>query len=65
MGSGGLDYTSSEKKYHVTAYEDESFSGLHVMCLMYVGFQKVNPSVDLQMPLEDAYREALGMFRRK
>jgi len=39
QGSGGLDYASSEKKYHVTAYEDESFSGLHVMCLRYVGFQ--------------------------
>ena len=54
MGSGGLDYASSEKRYHVTAYEDESFSGLHVMCLKYVGFQKVDPSVDLRMPLKSA-----------
>ena len=65
MGSGGLDYASSEKKYHVTAYEDEAFSGLHVMCLMYVGIQKVDPSVDLQLPLEDAYREALALFGKK
>jgi hypothetical protein len=64
MGSGGLDYTSSEKKYHVTAYEDESFSGLQVMCMMYVGFQQVDPSIDLQMPLEDAYREALELSGR-
>jgi hypothetical protein len=65
MGSGGLDYTSSEKKYHMTAYEDESFSGLHVMCLMYAGFQKVDPSVDLQLPLGGAYREALELFGEK
>jgi len=39
---------------------NESFSGLHVMCLMYVGFQKVDPSVDLRLPLEDAYCEALN-----
>jgi len=65
MGSGGLDYASSEKKYHVTAYEDESFSGLHVMCLMYVGFQKVDPSVDLKMPLGDAYRKALNLLGKK
>ena len=62
MGSGGLDYASSEKKYHVTAYEDESFSGLHVMCLMYVGFQKVDPSMDLKMPLGDADQKALVSF---
>ena len=37
-------------------------SGLHVICLMYVGFQKVDPSVDLRMPLGGAYREALDLF---
>jgi hypothetical protein len=65
MGRGGLDYASSEKKYNITAFEDESFSGLHAMCLMYVGFQKVDPSIDLQMPLEDAYREALALFEQE
>ena len=65
MGGGGLDYASSEKKGHVTAYEDESFSALHVMRLMYVGFQKVDPSVDLRMPLEGAYRKALKLFGKR
>lgn len=65
MGSGGLDYASAETKYHVTAYEDESFSGLQMMCMMYVGFQKVDPSIDLQMPLDDAYREALELYRNR
>lgn len=62
MGSGGLDYASSEKKYHVTAYEDESFSGLQMMRMMYVAFQKVDPSIDLQMPLADVYREARELY---
>ena len=65
LGRGGLDYASSEKKYHVTAYEDESFSHLHVMCLTYVGFHKADPSVDLQMPLEGAYRKTLELPFRK
>ena len=65
MGSGGLDYASSERKYHVTAYEDESFSGLQMMCMMYVGFQKVDPSVDLRMPPESAYREAVELYGKR
>jgi hypothetical protein len=29
---------------------------------MYMGFQRVNPSMDLQLPFEKAYRKALAMF---
>jgi hypothetical protein len=32
------------------------------MCIIYVGFQKVDRSLDLMMPLDDAYREALELF---
>jgi hypothetical protein len=32
--------------------------------MMYVGFQKVDPSLDLRMPLGDAYREARELFGR-
>ncbi len=60
----GTYLTSSESKYHVTAYDSESFSGLQMMCMMYVGFQKVDHSLDLRMPLEDAIREALELFGR-
>lgn len=38
------------------------FSGLQMMCMMYVAFQKVDPSIDLQMPLADAYREASKLY---
>src|SRR5450756_1029673 len=34
MGMSGLDYASSEKKYHLNALPGESFSGLDLMCLM-------------------------------
>lgn len=42
----------------------ERFSGLQLLSLMYVAFQQVNPSLDLHLPFEDAYRQALDMFRR-
>jgi hypothetical protein len=33
-----------------------------MLSLMYVGFQRVNPGLDLRLPFEDAYRKALAMF---
>ena len=38
LGESGLDYANAEKKYTVSAYPCESFSGLQLMCLMYAGF---------------------------
>ena len=65
MGQGGLDYTSSDKQYELRSIPGERFSGLHLLSLMYVGFQRVNPSLDLQLPFEEAYRKALTMFGEK
>jgi Tfp pilus assembly protein PilF len=63
LGQSGLDYSSPERKYELHSLPDERFSGLQLMCLMYVGFQRIDPTVDVGMPLDDAYRAALGMHR--
>jgi hypothetical protein len=65
MGQGGLDYTSPDEKYTLKTLPDERFSGLQLLSLMYVAFQQVNPSLDLHLPFEDAYRQALSMFQRR
>ncbi len=59
---GGLDYTDPERKHMLQSLKGEQFSGLHLLCLMYVAFQRVDPSLDLQLPFADAYQRALGMF---
>ena len=63
LGRSGLDYASPEKQYTLRSLPNERFSGLHLMCLMYVGFKRIDPSVDVGMPLDDAYDTALAMHR--
>ena len=63
LGQGGLDYASSNVKYTLKALPGEEFSGLALMAMMYVAFQRIDPSLDLQLPFGDAYRRALGLFR--
>ena len=65
LGRSGLDYASPEKQYTLRSLPDERFSGLHLMCLMYVGFKRVDPAVDVGMPLDDAYDTALAMHQGK
>jgi hypothetical protein len=63
LGRFGLDYASSERQYTLKSLPGAKFSGLHLLCLMYVGFQRVDPSVDLELPLHDAYTMALALHK--
>jgi hypothetical protein len=40
----------------------EQFSGLQLMCMMHVGFKRVDPSVDPGTGLDDVYSQALRMY---
>ena len=62
VGYTGLDYASNEPKYTLRFLPGESFSGLQMMCLMYVGFKRVQPGVDSGIPLDDAYEHALSLY---
>jgi Tfp pilus assembly protein PilF len=63
LGRYGLDYASPEPKYTLHSLPDEQFSGLQLMCLMYVGFKRVDPSLDTGLPFADAYSTALDMHQ--
>ena len=65
LGSSGIDYASSETKYSLASIPNEKFTGLQLMCLMYVGFKKVNPSLNPAPDLDNAYETALKMFNSK
>ena len=58
----GLDYSSAEKKYTLESVPGEEFSGLQLMCLMYVGFKDINPALDTGMDLAEPYETALKMY---
>ncbi len=61
LGRFGLDYASADEKYTLKSLPGEKFSGLRLMCLMYVGFKRLNPTLDPGMDLHDAYRAALTL----
>ena len=63
LGQSGLDYASSEQKYRLVAVPGEPFSGLQLMCLMYVGFKDIQPTVDVGMDLREPYEMALKLHR--
>jgi len=65
IGESGLDYANPEKKYTVSAYPGESFSGLQLMCLMYAGFKRIAPDQDTGMDLNEPWLSALGLFNAK
>jgi hypothetical protein len=62
LGENGLDYSSPEPKYHLTAYPEASFSGIQLMCLMYAGFKRIAPDQDTGVDLNEPWLVALGLF---
>ena len=63
LGNTGLTYTSEEPKYTLRSVPGEHFSGLQLLCMMYVGFQRIDPAVDLHFDLAEPYHEALALHQ--
>jgi hypothetical protein len=64
IGMTGLDYSSSDAKYTVRSLSsDKKYTGLQLMCYMYVGFKIVQPGVDSTIDLNEPYQMALSLFR--
>jgi hypothetical protein len=55
LGMRGIDHESPEKRYSLAAWPGEQFSGLHLLCLMYVGFKIVDPKVDTGLDFASVY----------
>lgn len=58
LGMNGIDHTSG-RTYSLKAYPGETFTGLHLLCLMYVGFKLYDPSVNSGLDFAEAYELAL------
>ncbi len=63
LGMNGIDYTTPGKTYTLKAYPGETFSGLHLLCLMYVGFKLYDPSVNCGLDFDEAYKMALASHK--
>ncbi len=45
-GTTGLDLDSPEKTHSLSAFGNERFSGLELLCLMHVALQRASPGAD-------------------
>lgn len=61
LGGSGLDINNPDKKYHLKSLSGE-FTGLHLLCYMYVGFRILNENVDIGADLSSEYQAALRLF---
>jgi Flp pilus assembly protein TadD len=61
LGMKGLDINEPDQKYTLTTLSGR-FSGLHLVSLMYVAFQKTSPGTDVGIDLSREYQTALTMF---
>lgn len=63
IGKNGIDYSSPDHQYTLNSAPGKQFSGLHLLCLMYVGFKLVDPSLDVGVDLSEPYRMALALHK--
>lgn len=61
LGMGGLDINDPAQKYKLKSLQGD-FSGLHLVSLMYVAFQKTSPGVDVGIDLSREYAQAVALF---
>jgi tetratricopeptide (TPR) repeat protein len=65
LGRRGLDINNSpEKKYHLNSLEGD-FTGLELLCHMYVGFRILDQELDIGADLSSEYLAALRLFSKQ
>jgi tetratricopeptide (TPR) repeat protein len=57
LGAKGFSVNDPSKKYQLRNLPGD-FSGLHLLCLEYVGFQIIDPTVDMGFDIAAEYAEA-------
>lgn len=62
-GSTGLDLESAEKIHVISAFGNERFSGLELLCLMFAAFQRVKPGADVGADFSEIWQAALELHR--
>ena len=66
LGATGLDYASPEAKYSVRSLSNEQkYTGLQLMCYMYVGFKIIDHGLNSGIDLDEPYKLALRLFQSK
>lgn len=64
LGQRGLDTNSPDQKYTLNSLPG-SYSGLHLVSIMYAAFQAIDPSMDIGFDLSKEYAAARSMLPRQ
>ena len=64
IGQHGLDVNDAAQKYHLQSLPG-NYSGLHLLCIMYVGFQKIAPDHSIGFDLSKEFAVAKSMYKEK
>ena len=64
LGTGGLSINDPKKKYTLEALDGE-FTGLQLVCYMFVGFKIVDKNLPPVADLENEYQQALKLYRSR
>lgn len=62
LGANGIDHTNPFKTYTLKTCPGEVFSGLHLLCLMFVGFKLYDPKIDCGLDFGEVYELARDAF---
>ena len=64
LGTKGFEVNNPEQKYELRSMQSTSgkFSGLHLLCIMYVGSKPIAPESTPSFDLSIEYAEAKAMF---
>jgi len=60
VGTKGINPNDSKRNYTLRTMPGE-FTGLHLLCYMYVTWKKVAPQMDIGFDLHKEYQEALRL----
>jgi len=63
-GRSGLNINDPQKKYQIISMPG-TFTGLQLVCYMYVGFKLIAPERDVGIDLSDEYRVALRLSEER
>ena len=65
LGTAGIDYTKPDRRYSLKSLPGEQFTGLQMLVFMFVGFKKIDPTVNTGLDFKDAYGIALKLYEIK
>ena len=61
LGRNGFEVHNPQSRYHLKGMEG-AFSGLAMVCWLYVGMQKLAPGTDIGFDLAKEYQMAKAML---